>query len=253
MADTPQGIAYSDAVEELLKRFPEFREWEGFDPDELDLPYCQFGDFARIATTRMRRIPAENLDDDPFVIRVFDFANDLMDSDDDETQNLTVVEFFENFYMYQKTLELSRRKLKNAHLADLERLSYLLGTSDLHYEGELIAPQGLDPLAAIFSECSWKIRVRRYDPDEPPYFEANDPRIKLTMDSGIGPKYTFFGAAHLTDYTAGNLSAVLLGELSQALTSADVAHRIQLFRSGTEDDLLNTFQHRWPSKDAAVS
>ncbi len=114
------GVPYKDVVKVLLDRFPEFMESDDYYSDELDIPYVIWGGFGRFVTNYMRRLPADRLDDDPLVIRVFDFANELMDSDDPDTLDIVGIELFENFCMYQKTLELARRKLKKEHLTSLE-------------------------------------------------------------------------------------------------------------------------------------
>ncbi len=124
------GVPYKDVVKVLLDRFPEFMESDDYYSDEMDIPYVIWGGFGRFVTNYMRRLPTDRLDNDPLVIRVFDFANELMDSDDPETRTIVVVELLENFYMYRKTLELARRKLKKEHLTWLERQGKWLWTSD---------------------------------------------------------------------------------------------------------------------------
>ena len=121
---------YKDVVEVLLDRFSEFKETEYYDSANSDLAYVVWGGFGRFVTTYMRNLPADRLDNDMLVARVFEFANELMDSDDPETQNIVVVELFENFFMYRKILELARRKLKKKHLTWLERQGTWLRTSD---------------------------------------------------------------------------------------------------------------------------
>jgi len=238
------GVPYKDVVKVLLDRFPEFMETDDYDPDDLDLPYMLWGGFGRFITTYMRRLPAERLDDDPLVARVFDLANEFMDSDDINTNDIVVVELFENFYMYRKTLELARRKLKPEHLTWLNRQGGWLGTSDLHYEGELVSPRGLDVLANLFADCSWLIKVRRSVPGDTPYMEAYDERIGLTMDPGQGPRYSFFGAGR--SWTERDEARRLLDELSHCLVQGDIVHRIALYRTGREDVLLHYLHHRWP-------
>ena len=124
------GVPYKDVVEVLLNRFPEFMETKYYDSDNSDLAYVVWGGFGSFVTTYMRSLPADRLDDDTLVAKVFDLANELMDSDDPETRTIVVVELFENFYMYRKTLELARRKLKKEHLTWLERQGKWLWTSD---------------------------------------------------------------------------------------------------------------------------
>lgn len=117
------GVAYADVIEVLLNRFPEFVETEYYDMANADLAYIVWAGFGSYVTDYMRELPADRLDGDPFVARVFDLANELMDSDDPNTRTIVVVELFEHFYMYWKTLELARRKLKPEHLPSLEGLS----------------------------------------------------------------------------------------------------------------------------------
>lgn len=240
------GVPYKDVVKVLLERFPEFAETDGYDPDELDSAYIVWGSFGRYVTTYMRRLPAERLDDDPLVAKVFDLANELMDSDDPETHSIVVIELLEYFYMYRKTLELARRKLKKEHLTWLERQGLQLGTSDLHFEGELISPRGLDILARIFKECSWRIEVRWIEADGTRYIESYDPRVELEMEPSQGPRYAFFGSTHKTAKSDTDLARRLLGELSKCLAEGDIVHRIQLQRTGRTDVFLDYFHHRWP-------
>ena len=237
------GVAYKDIVTVLLDRFPEFKETEdfkwGIDPE---IPYSVWGAFGRFITTYMRRLPADALNNDELVNRVFDFANELMDSGDDDTKTIVVIELFENFYMYRKTLELGRRKLKSKHVTWLNRQGAWLGTSDLNFEGELVAPNGLGSLEWLLSKCSWNINVIKYTDIATPRMASHDHRIELETDPGDGPKYTFFGDAGYSEAEASQL----LGELSQLLIRGDVAHRIQLCRSGHADVFLECFRHRWP-------
>ena len=186
--------------------------------------------------------PAERLDDDPVVARVFDLANELMDSDDINTNDVVVVELFENFYMYRKTLELARRKLKPEHLTWLERQGVWLGTSDLHYEGELIAPQGIDTVAGLFDGTSWPVILLRSDRSKAPYLEAHSHPVELQMEPEQGPQHAFYGAAG----SNADLAHRRLGELSQCLAQGDILHRIVLYRTGHEDVLLEYLHHRWP-------
>lgn len=242
-------FACSKVVDLLLDRFPEFKETEGFQlvRDDLELPYVVWGAFGRFITAYMRRLPADGLDGDELVNRVLDFANELMDAGDDETQNIVVIELFENFYMYRKTLELGRRKLKSQHATSLEKQGLWLGTSDLHYEGELLAPKGLDGLRALLSGCSWGVKVIRPGRGEPPRLEANDDRIDLQTDPGTGPRFTFFGDAKREEEARR-----LLGELSGCLVRGDIAHSIDLHRTtGRSDILIGQFQHRWSPETCA--
>jgi hypothetical protein len=238
------GVAYKDVVPVLLERFPDFVESDYYDPEDLDLSYLMWGNFARYAMHYLRRQPAERLDDDPFVERVFALANDLMDSHDPDTNTIVTIELFENFYMYRKTLELARRKLKPEHREWLEKQGAMFGTSELHYDGELIAPQGLEPLTDLFHGCSWTIRVRQQGLGGRPCIEGIDNRIELTMVPGDGPRYAFFGDCHhICDQ---DLAHRLLDELSGCLARGDIAHRIRLIRTGIKDEPLAYFHHRWP-------
>jgi hypothetical protein len=130
------GIRYSDVVKVLLERFPEFREHKEFQLVDLDLAYSVWGTFGRYITDYMRRLPTTELDENDLVNRVFDLANDLMDSGDDDTQTIVVIELFENFYSYRKTLEIARRKLHPRHRHWLEKQGAIIATSDLDYEDE---------------------------------------------------------------------------------------------------------------------
>lgn len=237
------GVAFKDVVPVLLERFPEFKETEDFKWGiDLEFSYSVWGAFGRFITNYIRRLPADELEDDDLVTRVFDLANELMDSDDVDTHGIVVIELFENFYSYQKTLELARRKLKQQHLEWLEKQGAMFRTSNLHYEGELMAPNGLDSLKPLLAGCSWGITVRRCSESGIPRMESNNCKIDLEMDPGHGPKFTFFGAARRDPVEARRL----LGELSQLLAQVDIAHRIRLYQTGRADVLLENFHHRWP-------
>jgi hypothetical protein len=234
-------IAYNDVVDILLERFPEFKETEDFKWGiDLDIPYSVWGAFGRYITTYMNRLPADRIEADELVNRVFDFANEMLDRGDDDTHTIVVIELFENFYTYRKTLELGRRKLKSQHVNWLERQGFWLGTLDLHYEGELVAPNGLDSLRSLVSGCSWGIGVLRRSHDPSQRLESNDGRIDLEMDPGPGPHHTFFG-----DAKREADARRLLGEFSERLAHGDIAHRIRLYRTGKADILLEEFRHRW--------
>ena len=113
-------IAYKDVVSLLLERFPEFREDERFCSDELNMPYSIWGGFGRYIIERLRAIPDEQIDDDPLVNRLFDFANQMLSNGDEETQNIVVIELLENFYKRRKTYDLASRKLDASNLPFLE-------------------------------------------------------------------------------------------------------------------------------------
>ena len=244
------GVAYKDVVKVLLERFPEFKETEDFKEGvDPDIPYSVWGAFGRFITAYLRRLPCDALDDNDLANRLFHFANELMDTGDDETQTIVVIELFENFYMYRKTLELGRRKLKPKHVAWLEKQGEWLGTSDLHYEGELIAPNGLDNLKWLLSGCSWNIDVIQYTNIETPRMVSHDQRIELETDPGNGPRYTFFGDAACSEVEVQQL----LDELSQLLIRGDIAHRIQLYQSGHTDVLLKCFRHHWPGDNTTAT
>lgn len=243
-------IAYSQVVDLLLDRFPEFKETEEYRwvADDLELPYAVWGAFGRRMTTYMRRLPADRVDSDEMVDRVFDFANEMMDCGDDNTQTIVVVELFENFYMYRRTLELGRRKLKPEHVVWLEKQGHWLGTCGLHYEGGLVEPERLAALHWLLDGCSWDVRVRGHvhavgtRPVEPLRLESNDARLDLEMDPGAGPRFTFFG-----DGSREADARALLGEFSERLAGGDIAHCIRLYRvTARADIVLQEFRHRWP-------
>ena len=245
------GVLYQDVVKVLLDRFPEFMESQHYIADDLEFSYAIWGGFGRFVTNHMRRIPADRLDDDPFVAKVFDFTNELMDSDDPDTQTIVVIELLEQFYMYQKTLELARRKLKREHLTWLERQSWVGTPEDLHYEGELIAPQGLEALREPLSRCSWDIKVRRDYRYSPLFMESHDSRIRIEMDRTEEPCYAFFGSAGTAAKSDVELACGLLDELSQILMRGDIVHRIRLYRTGLADVLVGYFHHLWPRENDA--
>lgn len=122
---------YENVIEILLERFPEFTETEDFREGVFqDIPYSVWGAFGNYITNHIRSAPAGALEDDDLTNRVFDLANKLMDSGDDETQTIVVIELFENFYSYSKTLELARKKLHPRHVPWLEKQGLWIATSD---------------------------------------------------------------------------------------------------------------------------
>ena len=245
-------IAYKDVVDILLERFPEFKETEVFKwvlYDDLEFPYAVWGSFAEYAVAHIRRLPIEELDADRFVARVFDMTNELMDRGDDETQNLIVVEMFEHFFTYAKTLELARRKLKLEHVQWLNGLDVMFVTSKLHYEGQLVAPNGLDSLSPLLSGLSWDISVSQPYRDSLPRLEALGDLMSLQMDPAPGPHHSFFGDPQA--WTAEEKARALLGEFSERLGRGDIAHQIRLYRTGKADILLKEFRHRWPGDGSA--
>ncbi len=236
-------FAYKDVISILLDRFPEFAETEDFrSGTDHEIPYSVWGVFGHYITDYIRRLPVETIDDDELVARVFDFANELMESGDDDTQTIVVIELFENFYPYRKTFRVARRKLKPQHLTWLERQGDWLRQSKFHYEAELFAPNGLDALAPSLARCSWEPKVTRFDADKDPRLEADGDHIDLTMDATPGPRHAFFGDVWRSESEARQL----LEELSGLLTRIDIAHRIELYRTDRADSRLEEFRHRWP-------
>lgn len=121
---------YKDVIKVLLERFPEFAETENFREGVFhDIPYSVWGAFGHYITDHIRKVPVDRLDEDDLTNRVFSLANDLMESGDDETQTIVVIELFENFYSYRKTLKLARRKLHPRHRPWLEKQGQWLTAS----------------------------------------------------------------------------------------------------------------------------
>ena len=129
--------AYKDVIAILLEHFPEFTETENFKHGVFpEIAYSVWGAFGQYITDYMLKLPASELDSDELVARTFDLANELLDSGDDETQTIVVIELFENFYSYRKTLNLARRKLLPRHLHWLEKQGQWISTSDQNLENE---------------------------------------------------------------------------------------------------------------------
>lgn len=241
-------IAHKGITTILLDRFPEFGTHDEFQWVDLELPYDVWAAFGQYITDYIRRQPSKMLDDDELVNRVFDFANELMDSGDDETQNIVIIELFENFYPYRKTFEVARRKLKPQHMTWLERQGDWLQHSNFHYEAELMAPNGLDGISGSLAHCSWEIKVKRRDTGRARRLECHDDRIDITMEWGDGPRYAFFGDV----WQAESEACQLLGELSGQLARIDTAHHIGLYQTYRADSLIEEFSHHWPDGGKAA-
>lgn len=124
------GVRFEGVVSVLLAHFPEFLETEDYKHCDLELAYSVWGGFGQFVTNYIRSMPTDRLDDDPLVVRLFDFVNELMSSGDADTQTIVIIELFENFYGYRKTLDLARRKLRPEHLPWLEKQGEWFQTLD---------------------------------------------------------------------------------------------------------------------------
>ena len=238
------GVSYSDVTTELLDRIPEFKESVLYDPDELEFSYAVWGGFSSWITTYIRRLPLVQVDTDPLVIRVFDLANELLSSDDDDTQTIVCVELLENFYMHGRTLALGRRKLPPEHVTWLDRQGALLGTSDYYFEGEVVASNGLDKLADVFAQSSLDIEVKKSAIDGSLYLGEGEFSDDVDPGPTTGPRHVFCN--DLGTNANINEALALLDQLSERLEANKVPHHIALYRvEGSQDILTTRFDFDW--------
>ena len=128
MTISQTNVRSEEVVKVLLAHFPEYLETGKFEYCDIDLPYTVWGGFGLYITDYIRSLPTDRLDDDYLVVRLFDFVNELMSTGDDDTQTIVVIELFENFYSYRKTIDLARRKLLAEHVPWLEKQGTWLRT-----------------------------------------------------------------------------------------------------------------------------
>lgn len=117
------SIGYSDLTAELLlSRFPELEERiTGALEHELgDLPHCLFADvmnpflreyfeahvFSGVGIRRQKKVVFKATE--PLVLRVFEFYEELADSEDEEVRNLLQVSLLEPLYDRKASYEGSR-------------------------------------------------------------------------------------------------------------------------------------------------
>ena len=112
---------------------------------------------------------------------------------------------------------------------------------DLYYCGELIAPDGLKPVARLLSACPWTVELRRSGYDGTLYLYARDSQIELEMDSGQGPTYLFSGVV-----CGGERSAQLLQRFSECLARGCIVHRVEVNQETGAGDLSGYYHHGWP-------
>jgi len=108
-------ITHDNAVQELLKRIPEIKEYSGeysaweHTKDELDLPTVVFDLFGDFLLDRIKSQPS----DDPVIKKSFDLINEMQESEDPHVQNLPQVGVFEVLAGSKKGVEIGD-KLINA-------------------------------------------------------------------------------------------------------------------------------------------
>jgi hypothetical protein len=85
-------ITMQNAVDKLLERIPEFKEYNyQLYKDNLNLPTIIFDFFGDFLLERSKMYSPEDI----VIKKSFDFINEMQDSDDPEVQNLSQVGVFE--------------------------------------------------------------------------------------------------------------------------------------------------------------
>ncbi len=100
---------YSDSVQVLLEKFPEFKDSNEYliVQDELDLPYGIYFAFMKTILQEIKS-PAK---DTQIIKRFVDFVNESFadDETDPESLNLMQIEFFENLTSSKDLIEFARK------------------------------------------------------------------------------------------------------------------------------------------------
>jgi hypothetical protein len=109
-------LTINNILAELFESFSTFREKSSYDNDEL-LPYNVIGDFTldfqdNFMASKLSSVEIDN---------VFDFLNQMGNSQDIEVQNIFVVEVLEIFSDYEETIEIARKKLNDNGKQMLEK------------------------------------------------------------------------------------------------------------------------------------
>jgi hypothetical protein len=106
------AIQYSDAVDVLLERVPEFRptyeERPGWLGDDY-LPHLDMGSFTRFVVELLRSEPTHAA----LLDRIFILLEEMSNSDDARTQNLVQVSFLENLGKVPEALERARQLMRS--------------------------------------------------------------------------------------------------------------------------------------------
>jgi hypothetical protein len=115
-------------------------------------------------------------------------------------------------------------------------------TCGIYYCGEFVAPDGLEPVAQMLADCSWRVKLIRSGFDGTLYLREDDDRIDLQMVSGQGPEYMFSGIV------SGDLAAAndLLTSFSTCLAIGQVVHRIEVYSEVVSEPMLAYFHYGWP-------
>ena len=102
-------ITQENAVQELLNRIPEIKEYTDwkFIEDELDLATVIFDTFGSFLLDRILSQPLE----DDVIKRSFDFINEMQESEDPHVRNLPQVGVFEVLATHKKSIEVGDRLL----------------------------------------------------------------------------------------------------------------------------------------------
>lgn len=113
---------------------------------------------------------------------------------------------------------------------------------EIYYCGELIALEGLEPIAHLLRLCSWPIQLVRSGCDGTSYLRAHNDIIDLDMDSGQTSHFLFSG----TVVGFKERAKQLLGEFSTLLSGDEVVHRLELYRGSPAGEKVGYFHYGWP-------
>jgi hypothetical protein len=126
-------ITYENISDLLLHKFPEYKNSENYEPENTDLNYVVFGNFAQFLLARIAEYP----ETDELIQRVFGFINDIYNrtdiessSGEDTVQNLLYIELFENLAQTKQGVALARKYLKERAKDEFETVFRYTGVEE---------------------------------------------------------------------------------------------------------------------------
>ena len=115
---------------------------------------------------------------------------------------------------------------------------------DLWFCGEVIAPEGLGVVAPLLGGCSWPVEVWRSGYDGSDILRARPGPVHMDMTAGQPERKVFSGTVDADRDTALRM----LGELSGALRTGGLRHRIELY-TAPDGTLLGHLHYDWPRSE----
>lgn len=111
---------------------------------------------------------------------------------------------------------------------------------ELHFCGDVVAPDGLGALEPLLARCSMALSVWRSGFDGSDILRGGGEAVEFEMDAGQGAVKFFSGSIE----AAPDAALRLLGELSDALGQAGLRHRIEI--DAADGPRLGYLHHEWP-------